>query len=254
MKPQAVLIVAIAGAIGIWGTSALGFWQLRRAGEKEQLQREVEVAADATPVMPDARALREPSTLVHRHLLLQGRWLPDRVVYLDNRPQAGQAGLYVLMPLRLEKPVAVDVIVNRGWIPRNATDRVRISPYSTPGGTVEVTGVALAEEPRLLELSRSVDRPLKGLWQNFDDDAYTKASGSAALPLVVRQDRATVGGVPTQDDGLSRDWPDRGGVLQSQIDRHHGYAFQWFALAATLAALLLYQVFRVIRNGRTLAR
>ncbi len=132
-------------------------------------------------------------------------------------------------------------------------DRLGHRCLRTPDVPVEVTGVALAEEPRLLELSQAGDRSLKGLWQNFDFAAYDKASGIPALPLVLRQDRegSTDADAMAHGDGLSRDWPDRGGVLQSQIDRHHGYAFQWFALAATLATLLLYPVFRVIRNGRT---
>ena len=240
-----MLVAALAGVLGIWATSELGFWQLRRAAEKERLQQSVEAAARAVPTTPDAQTLRDPLTLVHRHLRLRGRWLPADVVYLDNRPQAGQAGMYVLMPLRLEQPIPADVIVNRGWIPRNGNERARIAPYRTPDGTVEVTGVALAEEPRLLDMA-GADRSLKGLWQNFDYDAYAKASGRAPLPLVVRQDRER-----EESDGLSREWPDRGGVLQSQIDRHHGYAFQWFALATTLAALLLYPVTRAIRHGRT---
>ncbi len=249
---QKICIASMAGALGIWATSALGFWQLRRAAAKEVLQQEIDVAARAIPVAPDAQALRDPAGLVHRHLRLQGRWLPDRAVYLDNRPRAGQAGFYVLMPLRVDEPIVGDVIVNRGWTPRNMNDRTRISPFRTPVDTVTVTGVALAEEPRLLELAQPVDRRLGGVWQNFDFDAYAKASGEAPLNFVLRQDEdAGVDAAPSSStDGLLRDWPDRGGVLQSQIDRHHGYAFQWFALAATLAALLLYQVFRVFRNAR----
>lgn len=241
--------------LGISATCALGFWQLRRAAAKERLQASIETAASAVAAVPDAHALSEPSALIHHHLRFAGHWLPDAVVYLDNRPQAGQAGLYVLMPLRIEQPMKVDVIVNRGWIPRNGVDRTRISPYRTPAGTVDVSGVALTEEPRLLELS-SVDRSLKGIWQNFDFDAYATVRGEASLPLILRQDREMPADGPVGPvvDGLSRDWPDRGGVLQSQIDRHHGYAFQWFALAATLAALFLHQVFRVIRHGRTVAR
>ena len=247
---QKIGIAAIAGLLGIWGTSALGFWQLRRAAAKEVLQQQIDAAAKAEPTPPGPRAFDEPASLVHRHVRLQGRWLPDRVVYLDNRPQAGQAGFYVLMPLRVETPAPADVIVNRGWTPRNMQDRTRIEAYRTPEGPVDITGVVLAEEPRLLDLAQPPGRPLRGIWQNFDFEAYANASGRAALPLVVRQDGDVGAASPTSVDGLSRDWPDRGGALQSQIDRHHGYAFQWFALAVTLGALLLYQVLRVIRHGR----
>ena len=244
-----VAFAVIAGALAIAGTSALGFWQLRRAAGKEVIQREIEQSARATPKMPDAAALSHPGTLIHKHLRFQGRWLPDRAVYLDNRPQAGRAGFYLLMPLHIEEPRPVDVIVNRGWLPRDVSDRTRIAPHSTPGDMVTISGVALAEEPHLLELAAQPDRKLGGIWQNFDFDAFARASGREPLRIVVRQDRA-IDEAGSQADGLERDWPDRGGILQAQIDRHHGYAFQWFALAATLVALLTYQLIRVMKHAR----
>jgi surfeit locus 1 family protein len=239
-----LVIAAVAGMFAIWATCSLGFWQLRRAAGKELLQQQIDVAANALPSSPDARSLQRPESLIHRHIRFEGRWVADHVVYLDNRPQAGQAGFYVLMGLKIERPAAVEVIVNRGWVARDANDRTRIAPYRTADGIVDVTGVALEDEPRLLELAKPSAWPLKGIWQNFDFDAFARASGQSPLRVIVRQDRSA------DEDGLSREWPDRGGALQSQIDRHHGYAFQWFALAATLAALLIYRLFRVFQHGR----
>ena len=251
----------IAGVVAIAGTSALGFWQLRRASGKEALQGEIEASARAVPFAPTVDALRRPASLLHRHLLLRGRWLPDGVVYLDNRPQAGRAGFYVLMPLHIDEPVRVDVIVNRGWLPRDFNDRTRIAPYRTPSDAVTISGVAQADEPHLLELGPQADRRLGGIWQNFAFDAYAHASGHEPLHLIVRQDREAASMAPHAADlevdaavhaadGLDRDWPDRGGVLQGQIDRHHGYAFQWFALAATLMALMAYQLIRITKHVR----
>ena len=246
-----IAFVAVAGLIGLATTAALGFWQLRRAAAKEDLQQHIEAAARAVPTQPTVADLARPDTMVYRHVAFEGRWLPDRVVYLDNRPRLGQAGLFVLMPLRIETPIRADVIVNRGWIPRNGEDRNRIAAYVTPDGLVRVAGLVLAEEPKLLELATPPERRLKGIWQNFDVVAYGKASGQPALPIVIREDPpATTGPEPQGVDGLSRDWPDRAGVLQGQIDRHHGYAFQWFALTATLAALLVFQFVRWIRHAR----
>lgn len=252
-----VVLAALAGALAIAGTSALGFWQLRRAADKEILQREVEASARAAPIVPTAASLSHAERLIHKHLRLRGHWLPDRVIYLDNRPQRGRAGFYVLMPLRIDAPLAADVIVNRGWLPRDFDVRTRIAPYDTPKGEVTITGVALANEPRLLELSAQAERKLGGIWQNFDFDAYARANGSMPLRMVVRQDppRAsspspTLADAAPGDDGLDRDWPDRGGELQSQIDRHYGYAFQWFALAASLLALLIFQIVRLTKHAR----
>lgn len=252
-----MLLAAIAGALAIAATTALGFWQLRRAAGKEILQREIEASARATPIVPDADSLLHAERLIHKHLRLRGHWLPDRVVYLDNRPQRGRAGFYVLMPLHIDEPLAADVIVNRGWLPRDFEVRTRIAPYRTPKDMVTITGVALANEPRLLELSAEPDPKPGGIWQNFDFDAYARASGRVPLRMLIRQDpppatslsRAATG-VETGADGLDRDWPDRGGVLQSQIDRHYGYAFQWFALAASLLALLIFQLVRLTKHAR----
>jgi cytochrome oxidase assembly protein ShyY1 len=41
-------------------------------------------------------------------------------------------------------------------------------------------------------------------------------------------------------DGLSRAWPDRGAVLQGEINRHYGYTFQWYSMALAIALLLVY--------------
>ena len=206
--------------------------------------------------MPDADAISHARNLIHKHLRLRGHWLPDRVVYLDNRPQAGRAGFYVLMPLHIDEPFDADVIVNRGWLPRNSNDRTRIAPYRTPVGAVTITGVASADEPHLLELGAQPDRRLGGIWQNFDFDAYRRASGHDPLRIIVRQDRLTATPPPPtvidmggDADGLDRDWPDRGDALQSQIDRHHGYAFQWFGLGASLMALLAYQLIRLMKHA-----
>jgi cytochrome oxidase assembly protein ShyY1 len=247
----AVVIAFLAGLLGIAATGSLGFWQLRRAAAKEALQVQVDAAAHATPIEPDRASLQDPASLVFHHLHLRGTWMPEQVVYLDNRPRDGQPGFYVLMPLKIDSPLSTEVIVNRGWTPRAQDDRTRIAPYATPAGIVDVTGVALAEEPRLLELGRPAERSLKTVWQNFDFAAYARASGQMPPAFVLRQDRATNDAQDAvSDDGLARDWPDRGGALQGQIDRHHGYAFQWFALAAAIAALVVFRLVRVIQHDR----
>ena len=40
-------------------------------------------------------------------------------------------------------------------------------------------------------------------------------------------------GAEERDDGLVRDWPDPG----SGVEKHLGYAFQWYALAVLAAGL-----------------
>ncbi len=239
--------------IAIAGTCALGVWQVRRGEAKEALQQRIVRAESAPPVVPDASVRASTDGFLYRQLAFTGRWRPDRVVYLDNRPQDGRVGLYVLMPLHVGPPLDVDVIVNRGWIPRDAADRERIAAYRTPTGDVTVTGVALPDEPRLLELGREPPHRLGAIWQNFAFDDFARLAGRSPLRLVLRQNRDGGPGSSSprpESDGLVRDWPEAGGVMQAQIDRHRGYAFQWFALSLTLVGLLGLQFIKRVRHGR----
>jgi len=240
-------LVALLCIGAIVATAELGFWQVRRGAGKELLQQRLVAAGAAAPAVPDASVADDPARFVYRPLRFTGWWRPDAAVYLDNRPQDGRVGFYVLMPLHVSAPFETDVIVNRGWIARDPRDRARIAPYVTPEGNVTVVGVALPEEPRLLELGREPARRLGTIWQNFDFDDFARASGRRPLRLVLRENRSAAG---EPSDGLVRDWPESGGPLQAQIDRHHGYAFQWFALSLTLAALLLHQIIKRVRHDR----
>lgn len=233
----------VLGVAAIVTTCALGQWQLRRAGAKEVMERQFEAAARAPAATPSARELADPATLEHRRLRLRGRWQPERVVYLDHRQQAGRVGVYVLMTLRIRDPVDTDVVVNRGWLPADPGDRRHIAPYATPSTEVVIEGLALPDEPRLLELGRDEGRRLGGVWQNFDFDAFGRLTGTAPVRLVVREEPGASAGEQSSD-GLDRRWPEREGALRAQIDRHRGYAVQWFALAGTFAVLLAVQLFR----------
>jgi surfeit locus 1 family protein len=61
------------------------------------------------------------------------------------------------------------------------------------------------------------------VWQNLVLARYAKWSGLKLQPVVLQQTSEAA-------DGLVRVWerPDSG------ADRHRGYAFQWYALAATI--------------------
>ena len=75
------------------------------------------------------------------------------------------------------------------------------------------------------------------IWQNLTIERYRNAMPIAIQPFVIRQESSL-------DDGLTREWraPDVG------IDKHYGYAFQWFALAATI--LVFYALTRYRRTRK----
>jgi surfeit locus 1 family protein len=223
LRVTVIAVLAIALAV------SLGRWQTRRADSNIALQERL-LNAQSGIAQPMDVAAPDPATLIWHRVAISGTWMPADVVYLDNRPEGDRVGFYVIMPIKLASGAIV--LVNRGWLPRDAHDRTLIPRYDTPDGTVDVTGVAMPDEARFLDLG-SVTPKLGAVWENFSYDNFHAASGLSPVRIVVRQDNRTL-------DGLSREWPDRGAILQGEIDRHHGYVFQWYAMAAAIAGLLVY--------------
>lgn len=247
--PRIGTIPALAALAAIALTVSLGNWQTRRAEGKIALQEHIAAAVRATPVELLTENLRgvDGMALAYRHVRLTGTWLPERVVYLENRMRGPAAGMFVIMALQVADARGVQqVLVNRGWLPRDGRERTRIVPYATPAGEVTVDGVVFDNEPKLLELGQANAPRLGALWQNLDYDAWQRASGVAPVRMVVRQD-ATV----ALKDGLVRDWPEAGAGIAEQIGKHRGYAFQWYGLAALLIVLV---VFFELRKRRAAVR
>ena len=225
----ALLLLALAG---ILLTFRLGFWQLDRAAQKlawqasiaERGQLPALQAQDLTAVGADAQ--------LHRRVHLRGQWLADKTVFLDNRPMQGRVGFFVVTPLQLEGRSQA-VLVQRGWAPRDAQDRSRLPPLATPAGWVEIEGRLAASPSRLYEFSAAASGPIR---QNVGVESF--APDLDLLPLTVVQLASAA------EDGLLRDWP----AVDAGLQKHYGYAFQWFALCALI--LGLYVWFQLIQPRR----
>ena len=103
----------------------LGFWQLSRAEQKTTLQQAIENQSQLPPLTL-AQLQSDPSAWAqtHRRVQLQGEWLNDQTVFLDNRAHHGRVGFWVMTPLRVQAGQVV--WVQRGWVERDALDpRIR---------------------------------------------------------------------------------------------------------------------------------
>lgn len=239
------MLITIAAAASMLLTASLGFWQLRRADEKLAYQAQLDARA-AQPALNGLSLLQpmseaERAGLQHRQVLLQGEWLPQHTVYLDNRQMQARPGFYVLTPLRLEGPVPPGqpqtVLVQRGWAPRNFEDRLALPEVQTPAGKVQLQGRVGGQPARLFELQTSADTSgVSRIRQNLDTDSYAQETGQPLVALTVVQ-------VGPASEGLLRDWP----VVGSGVEKHYGYAFQWFGLCSLIA--ILYVWFQIVRRA-----
>lgn len=223
-------LLTLATVLVAGTTFSLGQWQLRRAAQKEALQAAVE-SKKRLPALDERSlaAIENIATEVHRPVAVRGVWLPAHTVYLDNRPMSGKTGFWVLTPLALQGSKQV-ILVQRGWVPRDFTDRSRLPQVLTPTGLVSVAGRIAPPPSKLYEFKGADLGPIR---QNLDLDAFRLETG---LPLLNGALLQT--GAP--GEGLLRDWaaPNLG------LDKHYGYAFQWFGLCGLV--LLLYLWFQLI--------
>lgn len=233
-------MVLLAALVVMAVTARLGVWQLDRAAQKESLQRQIEQQA-AAPALPADALAADPAAAAPQHyrrIALRGTWLARDTVYLDNRQMRGRPGFFVLTPLLL--PAGDAVVVQRGWIPRDALDRHHLAPLATPEGEVTVQGRVAPWPSRLTALGADEPGVIR---QNLDLADYQVQTQRALRPLSVTE----LAHVGNEGDGLLRDWP----LPAVDVHKHYGYAAQWFAFCALTAGLYVwFQLYRPWRQRR----
>lgn len=236
-KARGVVVLA-ATLVGVAATTRLGLWQLDRASAKNAIQARIDARGALPPLEGAALAgsAGDAASQHYRRARLRGRWVGESTVYLDNRQMNGAPGFFVVTPFQLEGR-AEAVAVERGWVPRDFNDRTRLPALRTPSGSTVVEGLIAPPPSRLYAFGPEASGPIR---QNLDLDAYAGETRLVLLPLAVLQTASA----STANDGLHRQWP----MPTADVQKHYGYAFQWFALAFTMAAL--YAWFQLIRPAR----
>ena len=213
------LAATIAAAAGLALFLSLGRWQVERGSEKQARQALFDARLAETPLnLTGSVASAEP--LMYRRVRASGRWIAHAQVFVDNQIRDGRAGFHVVTPLRLDSGDVV--LVNRGWIARDAAFP-RAPAVPVEEGPVTVAGMATRPPERYLELAPAT--VAGNVWQNLSIERYAQHFRLPLLPVVILADAPAPGLAPV------RERPDAG------VAKHHEYALTWFALAATTLVL-----------------
>lgn len=230
------LLLSLAAAAFSLALS-LGNWQRGRAAQKLAIEAQWDRAEQSAPRSVDAGSLPAAVDLPLR-VSLRGRFDHSRSVWLDNRPLDGRPGFWVVSPLHLADGTIV--LVNRGWVARDLADRARRPAIGEHAGEQHIEGLAVTHAPRLLELGEGGNAAeLPAIWQNLEYSNYEAVSGLRVARMLVLQ-------TSPHDDGLTRRWV----RPASGVEKHRGYAFQWYALAALIATLTTVFSLRAWRRRR----
>ena len=237
-------LLTLAAALGVAITASLGVWQIGRAAQKEALQTAIEQQS-AQSVVDELALLAAPDSLnmVHRLAALTGTWLPQHTVFLDNRQMDGKPGFFVLTPFELAGQTTAAkkvILVQRGWVARHFLNRTEVPEVNTAAGLVRIEG-RIAPPPSKLYEFKGADLGL--IRQNIYLSEFSKQIQRDVLSVSLLQldTLAPAETVTANPDGLLRHWqrPNMG------VEKHYGYAAQWWALSALIA--ILYFWFQIVR-------
>jgi surfeit locus 1 family protein len=246
MLSRARLLVLVAAVLTAGVTARLGAWQLDRAVQKTALQATLDARRDLPALSPQdlpRDAASVPGAL-HRRITLQGAWLPELTVYLENRQMRGRPGFFAVTPLAL--PDGTAVLVQRGWLPRDLRERTRVQAPPLPAGPVQLSARIAPPPARLYDFAGAASGPIR---QNLDMGAFALENRLRLRPLsVLELDEGSASTGAPRPDVLLRDWP----FPAADVHKHQGYAFQWFALS--LLTIALYVWFQILRPRRHAAR
>ena len=212
--PAALIIATLALLI------SLGFWQLDRADEKRAIEDQIASANSGdVEIVVSTEFLKEKE---YYHVRLQGSYIDDKQFIYDNQIVDQISGYYVLTPLVL-KGDSKAVLINRGFIPWNGR-RDKLADIDIAGKLTEVK-VQISKPVKRMELEAS---ELTG-----DFPVLIQALDLDEMSTIASLDFASVIGLlsPESDNGFVRQWEPYTG----SIERHIGYAIQWFLMALVLA-------------------
>jgi len=212
--PAALIIATLALLI------SLGFWQLDRADEKRAIEGQIDSANSGdVEFVTSVEFLKDKE---YYHVRLQGSYIGDKQFIYDNQIVDQISGYYVLTPLVL-KGDSKAVLINRGFIPWNGR-RDKLADIDIADKLTEVK-VQISKPVKRMELEAS---ELTG-----DFPVLIQALDLDEMSTIAALDFASVIGLlsPESDNGFVRQWEPYTG----SIERHIGYAIQWFLMALVLA-------------------
>ena len=216
------------------GLASLGVWQLHRAHEKQARYETFARNQTASPLEFASIAPNAPLVdSLWRRVTVRGHYLDQHVV-LDNRVNQGRPGYEILTPFVSDN--GTTLLVDRGWIalPDARTTLPDVLPPADPLvisgfiGPVPTVGIELAASAEQAEI----------MSPNVFRVQSVKLAGVASL-----LDRPLWGGIvylrPEAAGALTVAWQPPG----DGSARNRSYAVQWFAMAAVLAGIGLWNLY-----------
>jgi surfeit locus 1 family protein len=238
-KPWALLLTIVFSAV----TVRLGHWQGERAQYKIEQQTQLNSALAAPPLKIDAISSdsKTGTQLRYRSVVLNGAFLADELLYVDNRIIDGKAGYGLLQSFRADATNGASrtLLVDRGWM-RASGDRTLLPVIDTPRGQVTITGrinLPPSRNPGTFDNNGGAggDGSSSGKRLNYVNIAELSQRFSRSFEPFVVEQTAGPGFHP-----IERPMPG------ANFEKNRGYQLQWYGFAALSIIIFLVLSFRKV--------
>lgn len=201
---------------------SLGFWQLERADDKRSIEASIKQAnTGSVELIKKEEGLQSKE---YYEVRLQGKYLSDKQFIYDNQIVDQVSGYYVLTPYALEGQSKA-ILINRGFIPWN-------------GRRDKLADIVIGQETRKIKVQ--ISKPIKRMELKPSEVSIQFPALIQSIDLQDMADRAKVDfssviGLldASASNGFIRKWEPYTG----SIEKHIGYAVQWFLMALVLAII-----------------
>ena len=200
----------------------LGFWQLDRAKQKEMLIEQWHQSAIQIK-FPQAADTSD----YYQKIEITGKLDPQHIFLLDNRTRKGKVGYELLALLEVQQDSWV--LVNLGWLLADP-DRSKLPVIQLPAGELKISGW-LKKVNRAFQLqSDQWGTSWPKRIQQVEMLKIASLSGVDGIyENILLAEKPLLAGLVT-------DWK----PVNMSVEKHIGYAFQWFLMAIVLCALLFW--------------
>ena len=211
----------------------LGFWQLDRAHEKEELL--VLLADDKITQIQQAKQIKDLPQ--YSNIKIKGHFLKSPQLLLDNQIDNQQVGYHVFTPFLIEG-LNLFIMVNRGWV---AKDGLVYDSLSVDTNSIEMLG-KLNHSPQVgiqlgeIELNNEKDIQLMTYFDRKKVSGFLYEDLCKDLSCIVSNRVLLL--EKNQGQGFKREW----NPIVMPPSKHIGYAVQWFSMTIVLIFLFLYWV------------
>ncbi|EEX94594.1 hypothetical protein VIOR3934_20496 [Vibrio orientalis CIP 102891 = ATCC 33934] len=234
LNTRRVWIVVLLTVVAFSILVNLGLWQLSRAEEKKAIEQQVSQRESQQWISLEQISAVQLAIPTGVKVEFQALPVKDRYLLLDNQSYQGEVGYIALQLVKAEG--GEWVLLERGFIraPKLRTQLPEVDWLVEP---MTVQGRLYRKLPNPLSHDLYLESGVPSRIQNLNFDQLEKAWDIELARYVVQ---------PKADNWP---YPQPWQPVAMKSEKHHGYAVQWFSMAAALLLLSSIILIRLFKQG-----